>query len=512
MLPRMSGGYDQYDELYVVSDLHLGGYTRDGGAGGPRNLRMFHETAALTWLIGQLITRSQAAEGGAIGLVLNGDIVDFLAFEDATELNIDGAVAAIDRLLPTRDGAGEDEQAEIWRSLARYVSAPGKRRRELIMSIGNHDVELALPAVQHRLLEFLTGGDRDLRSRVTFVVDGAGFRVRVGSSRVLCVHGNEVDDWNVVDYPQLGRIRRALQHTSSPPKWNVNAGTTLVLRVLNQLKLKYQWIDLLKPEVETVGYIAASLRPAIRPFLPAIAPLAYRRARDHLRPAFLEAFERAAAGSAGSSFPQDADRLIESAEKRRGLDPLALVGEERSTDFLLWRELADAIKVYAAPSELREVLIKYLEPDTAFDHRAPDEYFEKLDELIGPEVDFLIAGHTHHQKALRRKRAQHYYFNSGTWISVLYLPPEALEEKAFEAVRKVLEDGSLEKLREPIEISTAGGVARKISLARTIRTVVRVKAESDGGAAGSLMNVVGEPGSYDLVTVDRATFSVGRRA
>lgn len=56
----------EFDKLFVLSDLHLG---------GPPGRRAFREQDALVWLIN--LAREDAAP--RVAMVINGDIFDFLA-------------------------------------------------------------------------------------------------------------------------------------------------------------------------------------------------------------------------------------------------------------------------------------------------------------------------------------------------------------------------------------------------------------------------------------------------
>src|SRR5438105_1513384 len=126
------------DELYSVSDLHLG---------GPPGGQIFNQGARLGALIDYLQKRPK---GRQVALVLNGDVCDFLAEEGAAYLSPDRAVAMLEHIF--RDPAF----APVWQALARYVRTPG---RLLVIALGNHDVELALPNVQARLMQELCGDD-----------------------------------------------------------------------------------------------------------------------------------------------------------------------------------------------------------------------------------------------------------------------------------------------------------------------------------------------------------------
>ena len=49
-------------------------------------------------------------------------------------------------------------------------------------------------------------------------------------------------------------------------------------------------------------------------------------------------------------------------------------------------------------------------------------------ESIAPEVDFVVAGHTHLARSLPRKKGEGFYFNSGTWIRLIRLTDPVIGE------------------------------------------------------------------------------------
>src|SRR5262252_4499155 len=117
-----------YDELHVISDLHM------GGAPG---FQILGETARLAafvrWVRGQ-------RPDGQVALLLNGDVVDTLAEDIQGYLAIETAVATVERIID-RDPAF----SPIWDALAEFVRT---KNRTLVIVIGNHDLEVALPPVQ----------------------------------------------------------------------------------------------------------------------------------------------------------------------------------------------------------------------------------------------------------------------------------------------------------------------------------------------------------------------------
>ena len=255
---------DQLDQLHAVSDLHL------GGAPGRQ---IFDQGQLLAGTIDRLRERAPDAR---VGLVLNGDIVDFLAAPGATYLDPFGAVTKLDAILT--DAAFRP----VWEALARFVRAPN---RTLTLGLGNHDVELALPDVQEHLLHAICGDSLEARARVRVAMDGSGYSCVVGARRVLCVHGNEVDAWNVVDQGALNRVICSLRQESAVPPWDPNAGTRLVIDVMNDIKRSFPMVDLLKPETRPLVGVLLALDPSSFKALKRFAPIAARLGRQRLRAA-----------------------------------------------------------------------------------------------------------------------------------------------------------------------------------------------------------------------------------
>ena len=81
--------------------------------------------------------------------------------------------------------------------------------------------------------------------------------------------------------------------------------------------------------------------------------------------------------------------------------------------------------------------LQKLKKDQSFEITHADEAFERTDETISANIDIVITGHTHQEKALRRHGGGMYY-NSGTWVRLIQLEDEVLDSdaqstKAFDA-------------------------------------------------------------------------------
>lgn len=195
-------------------------------------------------------------------LVINGDIVDFLAEDDygrgvsAAQLWTADEAQVIAKLnqIEARTRAGG--KRGVFEALKDFHSAGNW----LTLLIGNHDVELSLPAVRRRLLGML--GDES--GRLTFVYDGEAYT----RGRVLIEHGNRYDGWNMIDHSAL-RQERSVRSRGLPVEDRERderyfvppPGTHLVIQFMNLIKSRYRFVDLLKPETNAVIPILIALEP-----------------------------------------------------------------------------------------------------------------------------------------------------------------------------------------------------------------------------------------------------------
>jgi UDP-2,3-diacylglucosamine pyrophosphatase LpxH len=484
---------DQLDQLHAVSDLHL------GGAPGRQ---IFDQGPLLAGTIDRLRERAPDAR---VGLVLNGDIVDFLAAPGATYLDPFGAVAKLETILI--DAAFRP----VWEALARFVRAPG---RTLVLGLGNHDVELALPDVQERLLHAICGDSLEARARVRVAMDGSGYSCVVGARRVLCVHGNEVDAWNVVDHGALNQVIRGLRQASDVPPWDPNAGTRLVIDVMNGIKRDFPMVDLLKPETKPIVGVLLALDPSSLTALKRFAPIAVRLGMQRMRgrgflgeePATLseeaalaallhreKSPDRAttAGTTGGAQMLDEVEQLYREGKSALDLSP---AGETLGFGALI----ADVVMGRDPSKNLRDSLQGWLAGDKTFAIETEDDVSRGLDDRVGPSVDFVVAGHTHLARALKRKRGPGYYFNSGTWVRLIRLDDAMLaDDGAFAPVYQALRGQTLEAL---------DAVERLV-----FRNPTLVSIEADAGAVVGVLNqAVAAPSGVELVADPASRFALPR--
>ena len=478
----------KFDELHVISDLHL------GGAAG---FQIFAQGQRLAATIRSLAMRAATKQA----LVLNGDIVDYLAEAPASYFDGRNAIAKLRRI------AGDPAFSPVFDALTDYVGHSG---RILVLVLGNHDVELALPEVRSALVEMIARGSDEARGRIILALDGAGWAARVGSKRVLCVHGNEVDPWNPIDFGKVLNWSRVLNgHVAHPPEMFANAGTRLVIDVMNGVKRQFPVVDLLKPENKASLPVIAALAPVKMNDVLDIAKVAVVRARDKIRLAlgwlgdqpdaaaplpeptsqevyqeFLAPVFDAAVSSAGTV---DTTSLADS------MFDEALGGKSGQSESLrasyLGATSSDEMGAYLGgePSPkllegLRRAMQYWLTNDRTFRVDGPDETFDALAKDLDPAVDVLIAGHTH----LRRAKALpggngRMYFNSGTWIRLVEIPrPVLASTSAFTRLFGAFSAGSMQALDDYRFTEEEGGG----SLVRYEATVVSILATANGWRGG----------------------------
>ena len=495
---NMTNNFHDYDELYAVSDLHMGGY--EGTYNNDlRDYRIFREGSALAWFINDLKSKKHKR----VALVLNGDVVDFLADRRAAYFDTNGALQKLVDIM------NDPHFKMVWEALREFVKAD---IGHLVIVLGNHDVELALPPLQEHLTTYLTGNNTSLRKNIIMVMDGTGFRCTVGGADVLCGHGNGVDNFNVVDYAALRDISYAMKHGQPIPAWEPNAGTTLVIDVMNKLKRKWQWVDLLKPETDTVPAVAVALDESIRDKLGAGLDIGFKWAREIVsekkylsdtghrtgqpdtadnstlnRDESIEYRARRIQETKRRTEEQ-AKKLIEQAEKwlEDGVSPVHLIKTDPTGKLISPLQIFKGIfGIGDRKADLRTALTKDIRFNTSFSPTAPDDVFKKIDNHVGSDIDFVLAGHTHFHKSLDRENGTGFYLNSGTWIPLIELNAELLENDAFyDELWTRLENGAFEKLNEPIRVDNTTH-----KLIEVKRTVVSVVAGSSGEVRGRLNTV-----------------------
>lgn len=446
-------------EVYLISDLHLGGAQPATSDPNDRGFRICTHGQALAGFVDALAAKPQPVE-----LIVNGDMVDFLAENDAgagwlafTSSEAD-AVRKLDSIVSC--------DRALFDAFGRFLA----RGHRLVLLIGNHDVELALPAVRRRLGEHLgLAGRHDFE----FIYDGEAYRI----GRALIEHGNRYDAFNVVDYDGLRRLRSLLSRQQAVPAdyaFAAPTGSHIVAEVMNPIKAEYRLIDLLKPENEAMIPVLMAIEPGYRKVLTRIAALGLQARKHRLAAPAMPSFAGdISSGGSGGSFADDAFASDISAGAPAP-DPLEAIMRERlggkaaqvmaagaaTTGFaedistretidrtigiarLLLSNSRDAMQA-RLPALLAAV--RSVQCETTFERGAEcfGEYLGAARELAGGGAfDYVIFGHTHAARDVALPGGAR-YLNLGTWADLILFPSHILkgpDAAAIDGLRAFVED------------------------------------------------------------------------
>lgn len=501
-------------ELYVVSDLHLGGQTLDH--------QICNQSPLLARLIDHITVRCKTytQSNEQVVLVLAGDIIDFLIrFQDIP--GYQPPLRSQEKAEQIFNDVKKNNQA-FFEALKKFLQQSTAR---LVVMLGNHDLELAYPGVwdafRNSVLDDTSNG-----TLLSIHHGDSGFSCNINDISVLCVHGNEFDGWNTVDYTAFADLVatnvRANPQTSPP--WDPNRGTSLVIRQINSAKhdLRYPFVDLLKPEQELVPCLLLLLDPlsTMRNIPDLISAVTRVKGKDWLRRllglSVLLGEEGLDEGTVTASnhhlhaIKQTPHSLLMQAQ--RDHDGGAVPGDfvEDTDDQLgLPRAILDSIlKLRTKPEALRHALLDWVSGDRSFEVSYRDDQYLKLTESLKKRAwrkrwDFVIAGHSHLCRAIENDDGS-FYFNTGTWMQLMRLSAAMLSQR--ERFEKIYEALFGEGRKSLGELAESG-------LTWNRPTVVRI-AKTERGAEGQLLLVKeGQPtdkntNSIELQSLQEWPFSV----
>ena len=369
-------------------------------------------------------------------IFFNGDTVDFLMNEDPLVLDVGRAVAN------ARAIAAAPASAAVFSALGRAVQAGA----EVILRLGNHDVELALPEVQ-AVFRAALGVSETHAARLIFQLGTEPALLDIGGARVLLSHGEQNDDWNKVDYAALLQPPEG----GALPGFDYPPGTRLVKTIMNPLKRGYglRFADLLKPDFQ--GAVLALL---------AVAPEAVQEVFKGSTLTLLWQLFRQSRG------PLTFGPAAEPAEPDLGL--FDLVDEADLSDdewAAVLAQLGDGPLSFAtndsAATAFEKLGRKGLQAYARF-HRhvtgaASERYFsltpteaeqQEALRLAGKfNADAVILGHTH---AARFAQEGVVFVNTGTWITLMALPdPDASLEVWADFLALLQDNPGLDPARGP---------------------------------------------------------------
>lgn len=431
--------------LFVISDLHLGG--RPHSSSEPTGSQICHSYNELTYFIDWV--RGQANGPNSVELVINGDIVDFLLEDDYGDDNValpwsPDETLVIEKLKLIIERTKENSDYGPFEAMAALL----QDGQNLTFLLGNHDVELSLPAVRRYLERQLGGG-----GRFRFVYDGEAYV----KGDLLIEHGNRYDDWNIIDHSALRQERSLLsrglgQRMQQRPSGGFvpPPGSFMVIKVINEIKRLYRFVDLLKPENEAVLPILLALHPNLQHVLGAAQQMRSKSSNK-----FVTAAEPVRDGQLSAEGHTHAPTLAEALRRVIG-DQAPIIFPVQTTSggelgtASTWprlQELSANIKLFINNSAslfseqaaglrdeaLRLGLAAWRGKLSRDESREVSPYREAVEELAkAGEFNCVVFGHTHLPKleVMIVDGRPVTYINTGTWTDTMRVPLALLEENS----------------------------------------------------------------------------------
>ena len=446
--------------IFITSDWHLGGTadqtTAENMQVGTSICRSTKEiTAWVDWV------KSGAADSAHAGeieteIVLNGDIVDFLAADDAPgstpEVWIgdeERAIARLERIVRRAAEEGDNHRGPF-EALAEFLAGDGCA---VTLLSGNHDVELCLPKVRQYLVDLLGAHGR----RYEFIHDGEAC-VR---GRMLIEHGNRYDPLNNVNHSRLRQERAQLSRGLPIDESKRNdeyflppLGTQLVVHAFNPLLPACPFLNLIKPERGAALPLLLSLHPDVGRLvreLFRLFPIGWHQWWDKPKGAQptqagfysgaavngmmiddLDAFLDLTLGRADAAKFRRPDQssLAGGLAPTGGLQAIAARGKRIARSALAQiSSLCEAARTGLDDFRLAQcqVALNRVKDHAIFDPYDPNpdpDYAAAAEALLAQgQVDAVVFGHTHLAKDLVLDRGR--YLNAGTWAELMRLPATA---------------------------------------------------------------------------------------
>jgi UDP-2,3-diacylglucosamine pyrophosphatase LpxH len=448
-----------FELAWIVSDLHIG---------GTPGSQMFQCGSQFKALIDQILKEHQELRAAGAGmqdaqclLVINGDFIDFLAQNPPAFFSLKDSVSMLQSILQ------EPAFRPVTKALQDFTAAEGTH---LVVVLGNHDLELALPDCRQQFLQTITSGKPERRGKVELCFEGWGYRFSVAGRRALCLHGNETDPWNFTRYDELDRIQREMMiHGDSPfgRNWMPSAGTQFVIRAVNPIKAEFPFVDLMHPLFPLLTTVLGILDPGNITYVDDFAAAAAKaKANDLTRPQSQRRMLSAGALTMDGeivrhdSSAEEIIRATEAALRNGTIDELIAndgtdllfmdgwIKSMKSAASAAWdktielknrtvKSLTDAGKRIHCET-LRRALLPIVQetPETPEFLSSEDKAIERA---IGGTYDVVFAGHTHSQRFASRHSGKGFYVNTGTWADrITLLKKDLTDSQEFQGIYDAL--------------------------------------------------------------------------
>ena len=226
----------------IISDLHVGQNDNFDIFATPGSNKHTLFTEFLNFL------RDQT---NPIELVINGDFIDFLQLRPWNDLSRQAALQKIKDIVA--------KSPTVFSGLGNFLK---DSRHRLKILPGNHDVELAYPEVGQVLRNAILQTVPDANDRFDLFGPPSAtrttYRPKINGILIQIEHGNEGDPFNSLNYTKLfNDAETDTEEFAYPP------GTELVYDIMNGFKEKFNFVDVLKPEMPAVPIILLALKPVM---------------------------------------------------------------------------------------------------------------------------------------------------------------------------------------------------------------------------------------------------------
>ncbi len=398
---------------YVVSDLHL-------SDGDPA-----HETwrwpqqARWRSFVRRLAGPSEG--GDLVELIVNGDCFDFLMaapfLTTENETTAASGLAKLERIIAAhRDWCD---------ALAAFLRVPGRR---VTFLIGNHDLELAFPAVRECVRYAL-------RAPRGGVVRFCARRAYRPVADVEIEHGCQFDPWNVI--PDLwegapgaatpDELETVSAAAHDPGTLRLPFGSRYYGRVFRAIQRRFPYFDAFAPGLPQPGILA--LVCLIAPEMLVESAQAARTLYDGAPPGAVPDLAAAAADGPASLYAALLPGMaaLQAQVWRQTGAPVDADGAVRTLGYI------GAVQAALGGSERDAIRAIFTVPEPAdAENLAVDAAAATQMAARSPVTRIALCGHTHGERVVETARADgggFTYLNTGTWYPRLALPgPDAVDD------------------------------------------------------------------------------------
>lgn len=442
-------------KLFIISDLHLGGKSDQRDSHG--NLTEFGSQIChsydqlkefLNWVCNEAINFD-----GDVEIIINGDIVDFLAEDEYNHDNLNTEIwthdenHAIKKLEQIINRTKGKDGISIFDVLKKFT----QNGNHLTLILGNHDVELSLPNVRRYLEEILTPN-----GSLKFIFDGEAYTC----GDVLIEHGNRYDSWNMINHSRLRQERSILSRGLIVDEKERNkkyflppAGTLLVIYVINKLKKRFRFVDLLKPETGAVIPILLTINEKTYQIINDILRISPALTKQKISSKIDNKYQPKKAGYLSATrknkhlLISTSDILNEEIGKNAKLFELEqennngnlMFDKEKTLNIDILKEKSEGLLNLTSMAmdnfsggkniEKLKIALRKIQNDISFNISKEDlVYLKAAEKIINTgKYSCVVFGHTHLPKKIHIQTSNEksgIYFNTGTWTNIIKLPED----------------------------------------------------------------------------------------